>query len=286
MKINTKKLFDIFNYLIMVLVIISTLYPFYYVAVASISDPTALSTFTGVLLKPLAPITTKAYEAVFNMPLLISGYLNTIKILVVGVSVNMVLTILGAYFLSIEGPRHKNFIAFMIIFTMYFSGGMIPSFLNVKDLGLYDTFWALVIPGAINTTYLIIMKSAFQSVPASLMEAAELDGASYIQILVKVMLPVVKPTIAVLVLYYGVDHWNEWFNASIYLQSKELFPIQLVLRNLLASTDSIQGMEDMAAYVDLIKYALIMVTTVPIICIYPFLQKYFAKGVMVGAVKG
>lgn len=270
----------------MLLVIVCTLYPFYYVVIASFSDPTALSTFTGVLLKPLQPLTTKAYEVVFHMPLLISGYANTIKVLVVGVSINMILTILGAYFLSINGPLYKNVIAFMIIFTMYFSGGMIPSFLNVRDLGIYNTFWALVIPGAINTTNLIIMKSAFQSVPASLTEAAQLDGASYLQVLIRVLIPVVKPTIAVLVLYYGVDHWNAWFNASIYLQSKELFPIQLVLQNLLTSTNSIQGMDEMASYVELIKYALIVVTTVPILFIYPFVQKHFTKGVMLGAVKG
>lgn len=286
MKINSKKIFDVINALIMLLVIVCTLYPFYYVVVASFSDPTALSTFTGVLLKPLFPITTKAYEVVFHMPLLVSGYMNTIKVLVVGVSINMILTILGAYFLSINGPLYKNVIAFMIIFTMYFSGGMIPSFLNVRDLGIYNTFWALVIPGAINTTNLIIMKSAFQSVPASLTEAAQLDGASYLQVLIKVLIPVVKPTIAVLVLYYGVDHWNAWFNASIYLQSKELFPIQLVLQNLLTSTNSIQGMDEMASYVELIKYALIVVTTVPILFIYPFVQKHFTKGVMLGAVKG
>lgn len=286
MKINSKKIFDVINVLIMLLVIVCTLYPFYYVVIASFSDPTALSTFTGVLLKPLQPLTTKAYEVVFHMPLLISGYMNTIKVLVVGVSINMILTILGAYFLSINGPLYKNVIAFMIIFTMYFSGGMIPSFLNVRDLGIYNTFWALVIPGAINTTNLIIMKSAFQSVPASLTEAAQLDGASYLQVLIKVLIPVVKPTIAVLVLYYGVDHWNAWFNASIYLQSKELFPIQLVLQNLLTSTNSIQGMDEMASYVELIKYALIVVTTVPILFIYPFVQKHFTKGVMLGAVKG
>lgn len=286
MKINSKKIFDVINVLIMLLVIVCTLYPFYYVVIASFSDPTALSTFTGVLLKPLQPLTTKAYEVVFHMPLLISGYANTIKVLVVGVSINMILTILGAYFLSINGPLYKNVIAFMIIFTMYFSGGMIPSFLNVRDLGIYNTFWALVIPGAINTTNLIIMKSAFQSVPASLTEAAQLDGASYLQVLIRVLIPVVKPTIAVLVLYYGVDHWNAWFNASIYLQSKELFPIQLVLQNLLTSTNSIQGMDEMASYVELIKYALIVVTTVPILFIYPFVQKHFTKGVMLGAVKG
>lgn len=286
MKINSKKIFDVANVLIMLLVILCTLYPFYYVIVASVSDPETLSKFTGMLILPLQPVTVKAYDVVFSLPLLTSGYMNTIKVLVVGVSVNMFLTILGAYFLTIEGPIYKNFITFMVIFTMYFSGGMIPDFLNVRDLGIYNTFWALILPGAINTTNLIIMKSGFQAVPNSLTEAAQLDGASYVQILVKVLIPVVKPTIAVLVLYYGVAHWNAWFNASIYLQNKDLFPIQLVLHNLLTSTNSVQGMDDMASYVELIKYALIIVTTVPILLIYPFIQKYFTKGVMVGAVKG
>lgn len=285
-KISSGKIFDFFNIIIMLFVIVCTLYPFLYVVMASFSDPTALSTYTGLLLLPIKPYTFEAYKAVFSMPLILSGFKNTLFVLIVGVLVNMVFTILGAYFLSIKGPMLKDIVAFMIIFTMYFSGGMIPGYLNIKDLGLINSLWALILPGAIGTSNLIIMKSAFLSVPDSLVESARLDGASYIQTLTKVMLPLTKATLAVLVLYYGVGHWNSWFGASIYLQDKELYPIQLILRNLLASTSSIAALDDIPEYAELVKYALIVITSAPIICLYPFLQKYFTKGVMMGAVKG
>ena len=285
-KISSGKIFDFFNIIIMLFVIVCTLYQFLYVVMASFSDPTALSTYTGLLLLPIKPYTFEAYKAVFSMPLILSGFKNTLFVLIVGVLVNMVFTILGAYFLSIKGPMLKDVVAFMIIFTMYFSGGMIPGYLNVKDLGLINSLWALILPGAIGTSNLIIMKSAFLSVPDSLVESARLDGASYIQTLTKVMLPLTKATLAVLILYYGVGHWNSWFGASIYLQDKDLYPIQLILRNLLASTSSIAALDDIPEYAELVKYALIVITSAPIICLYPFLQKYFTKGVMMGAVKG
>ena len=157
--------------------------------------------------------------------------------------------------------------------------------MNVKDLGLLNSYWSLILPGAISTTNLIIMKSAFQAIPDSLIESAQLDGASYLQTLVKIMLPLTKATLAVLVLYYGVGHWNSWFNASIYLRDPDKYPLQLILRNMLDG--SIAGMdEEFAKYVELIKYALIVISTVPILVLYPFLQRYFTKGTMIGAVKG
>ena len=205
--------------------------------------------------------------------------------------INLTLTMLGAFFLTLKGPMLKNAITVMIIFTMYFSGGLIPCYLNVKSLGLMDSLWALILPGAISTTNLIIMKSAFSAIPDSLIESARLDGASYPQILLRVMVPLSKATIAVMVLYYGVGHWNEWFNASIYLRNGERFPLQLVVRNILklASNSAMgtgAGMDEMAQLAELIKYALIVVTATPILVLYPFLQKHFVKGVMVGAIKG
>lgn len=285
-KLTGSNIFDCFNILIMIFVIIATAYPFYYVVVASISDPVAMSSHTGLLLAPIEPLTAKAYEVVLSLPTIVSGYKNTLFVLVFGVITNMIFTILGAYFLSIKGPMFKDVVAFMIIFTMYFRGGMVPEYLNVKDLGLLNSLWSLIIPGAITTTNLIIMKSAFTSIPDSLTEAAELDGASYFQILTKVMIPLSKATLAVLVLYYGVAHWNAWFNASIYLLDTSKFPLQLILRNLLNAANLVTGMDDLVEYIDLVKYALIVVSTVPILVLYPFLQKYFTKGVMVGAVKG
>ena len=228
---------------------------------------------------------------VFRNPRIITGLLNTLFVLGTGLLINLTLTMLGAFFLTIKGPMLKNAIALMIIFTMYFSGGMIPGYLNIRDLKLLDTLWALVLPGAVSTANLIIMKSGFQSIPDSLIESARLDGGSYLQILLRVMIPLSKATIAVMVLYYGVGHWNAWFNASIYLRDSDKFPLQLVVRNILklagsSAMASGAGMDEMAQMAELIKYALIVVTTTPILVLYPFLQKYFVKGVMVGAIKG
>ncbi len=289
-KITGYQVFSVCNVILMLFVILVTLYPVYYIVIASFSDPGALSRHTGLLLAPLEPYTGRAYQLVFQNPQIVTGFQNTLFVLAVGLLINLSLTMLGAFFLTIKGPMLKNVITFMIIFTMYFSGGLIPSYLNVKDLGLMNSLWALILPGAISTTNLIIMKSAFQSIPNSLIESARLDGASYFQILVRVMTPLSKATIAVMVLYYGVGHWNSWFSASIYLRAGDKFPLQLVVRNILnisaSAMSSDVGMDEMAQMADLIKYALIVVTAAPILAIYPFLQKYFVKGVMVGAIKG
>lgn len=290
-KITGYQVFSIINILIMLFVIFITAYPIYYVVVASFSDPNALYSHGGVLWHPLAPYTFSAYESVLGNSQVAIGFVNTLFVLVVGVSINMVLTMAGAFFLSIKGPMLKGAVATMIVFTMYFGGGMVPTYLNVKELGLMNSLWSLIIPGAINTTNLIIMRTAFQGIPDSLIESARLDGASYLKILARIMIPLSKATIAVLVLYYGVAHWNSWFNASIYLQDTSLYPLQLVVRQILdltQMTDMMEGvdMAEMARAADLIKYALIVITTVPILILYPFLQKYFTKGVMIGAVKG
>lgn len=289
-KSRGSQIFDSFNVIFMLFIIFVTAYPIYYVIIASFSDPGALSRYTGILLAPLKPYTLSAYKMVFKNTLIISGFRNTLFVLVMGLVVNMVMTVLGAYFLVVKGPILRTPITFMIIFTMYFSGGMVPAYLNIKDLGLLNTLWALVIPGAINTTNLIILKSAFQSIPDSLIESAKLEGASYMQVMTRIMVPLSKATLAVLVLYYAVGHWNAWFSASIYLRSSELYPLQLVMRNILETTTQSMldgvGMDEASQVANLIKYALIVVTTVPIMVLYPFLQKYFVKGVMVGAIKG
>lgn len=286
LKFNSRTIFNIFNILFMLFVIFATAYPFYYVVIASFSDPAELVIFEGLLLAPLKPYTTFAYEQVFAMKSILTGFRNTLFVLVMGVIVNLFMTTLGAYFLSIKGPMFKPIINFMIIFTMYFSGGLVPTYLNLQGLGLLNSLWALIIPGAISTMNLIIMRSAFQSIPYSLIESAHLDGASHFKILYSIMIPLSKATIAVLVLYYGVEHWNAWFGASIYLRDSDLFPVQLVMRNLINITSSSNGADELLEYADLIKYALIVVTSTPILCLYPFLQKYFTKGTMVGAVKG
>ena len=281
--------FDVLNTLFMLVIIFITAYPIYYVVICSFSDPHALSRTSDMLWLPLQPYTTQAYETLFKNQLIISGFRNTTFVLVAGVIVNMVSTACGAYFLSIKGPMLKDPITYMIIFTMYFGGGLVPSYLNIRDLGMLNSLWALIIPGAIATSNMIILKCAFQAVPESLSESARLDGANHLQILCKIMIPLSKATLAVLVLYYGVGHWNSWFSASIYLRDSKLFPLQLVMRQILDSASMAgleAGMDDMAIYTNLVKYALIVVTTVPILVLYPFLQKYFVKGVMIGAVKG
>ncbi|MBR4059559.1 MAG: carbohydrate ABC transporter permease [Lachnospiraceae bacterium] len=285
-RITGGMIFDAFNIFIMLMVIVASAYPFLYVVVASFSDPTELARHQGILLMPLQPFTLEAYKMTFQLPQLLTGYINTIFYVVVGVAVNLIMTTLGAYFLSMDGPMHKNIVAFMVIFTMYFSGGMIPSYLNIKDLGLMDSRWALILPGAISVTNMVILRTAFQNVPSSLREAAEIDGATIIQVLFKVMLPLVKSTLAVLVLYYGVAHWNAWFEASIYLIDKDKYPVQLIVQQLLSSLNVTEDIGDLVQYVELIRYAIIVVTTAPILVLYPFLQKHFAKGVMIGALKG
>lgn len=282
--------FDIVNVLFILFIIFITLYPVYYVVIASFSDPRALSRNTGALWLPLKPYSAEAYKMVLSNETILIGFKNTLFVLVVGLIVNISMTAIGGYFLSLKDLMLKNIVAMMIVFTMYFSGGLIPGYLNIKDLGLLNSLWALILPGAISTSNLIIMRSAFCTLPDSLVESARLDGASHLQILLKIMIPLSKATVAVLVLYYGVSHWNAWFSASIYLRDTELYPLQLVMRNILSSSvgDMAQGVaaDEFSQYVELIKYALIVVSTVPILVLYPFLQKYFVKGVMIGAIKG
>ena len=205
-KITGYHVFSCLNILFMLGVTFVTFYPIYYIVVASISDPVALSQNYGLLWHPVGDITFQGYKMVFQNQGVIAGFKNTLFILVTGVLINMIMTTLGAFFLTIKGPKWKNVIAMMVVFTMYFNGGMVPSYLNVKELGLMNSIWSLILPGAITTTNLIIMKTAFEGIPDSLTESAQLDGATYWDVLWKIMIPLSKATLAVLVLYYGVAH--------------------------------------------------------------------------------
>lgn len=284
------RVFTFFNTLFMLFMIFICLYPMLYVVLASLSDSNLLLAHTGMLLKPLG-FNLESYSAVLKNQLIFTGYRNTLFILVVGVSLSVLMTSLGAYFLSRRNVMLKGFVMGMVTVTMFFSGGMIPMFLNVRNLGLLNSVWSLIIPSAINTFNLIILRTSFMAIPASLEEAAEIDGAGHIRILFQVVLPLSKSIIAVMILYYGVAYWNGWFNAAIYLNDKRLYPLQLVLREILLANDTsamTQGMgfSDGISIAETVKYAVIVVSTLPILCIYPFLQKYFDKGVMVGALKG
>lgn len=285
----SQRIFDIFNVLFMLFMIAICVYPMLYILFASLSDASKLMAHSGMLFKPLSA-NFEAYKAVFQNPMILKGYMNTIFILVFGVTLNILLTGLGAYFLSQKNVFFKKPITIYIIFTMFFSGGLIPFYLTVKNLGMYNSLLALIIPTAINTFNLIIMRTSFESIPESLKEAAKIDGASHMMIFTKIVLPLSKTIIAVMVLYYGVDHWNAWFNAMIFLNNRDLFPLQLVLREILLINDTnnmvvSQTLSDGIMLSETIKYAVVIVATVPILAIYPFLQKYFIAGVMIGAVK-
>lgn len=283
--------FDNINLIFMIVMIVITLYPMLYILFASFSEPAALTAHRGILTGPLG-ISIEAYQRVFDNPMILIGYRNTLFYVVVGTTINIVMTSLGAYVLSRRNLLWRDAIMFFIVFTMFFSGGLIPTFLLVgRTLGWMNSPLALLIPNAISTFNLIIMRTAFQAVPYELEEAARIDGANEFQILWRVYLPMVRPVLAVMVLFYSVGHWNSFFSALVYLRSRELYPLQLVLREILIA-NSVQGMATNVSSGDVemigvtIKYATIVVATVPILLVYPFLQRYFVKGVMIGAIKG
>ena len=284
------KTFNVVNAFLLIFLCVLTLYPMWYCLVASFTSTSYLSAHQGIMLLPHR-VTTSAYSLAFTHPLLLSGYKNILIILLVSLPINILLTLFTGYFLASKNVLLKPVIQFVIMFTMFFSGGMIPIYLNIRDLGLYNTLWALILPGSISVYNCIICRTAIQAVPDSLTESAYLDGANDLVIVFRITLPLIMPTIAVLLLYYGVGHWNAWFNASIYLKDNDKLPIQNILRAvLIANSNTLNSAatenDQVNEFAESIKYAAIVLTTVPVLCIYPFLQKYFVKGVMIGAVKG
>lgn len=285
-----RKIFVVINTLILIGFCFVCLYPVWYVVMASFSDSNQLMVYRGVLLRPLG-YNVEAYRAVAENKMVLYGYTNTIFIVVVGTAINIAMSTIGAYILSRKNTMLAKPLMIFILITMYFSGGLIPTYLNILNLGLYDSIWSLILPVAINTYNLIIMKNSFEAVPDSVVEAAKIDGARHSDIMFRVIVPMAKATIAVMVLYYGVAHWNSWFSAAMYIQERTKYPLQLVLREILIMNDTTNMMQggnayDTANFSETIKYAVIVVATLPILCVYPFLQKYFAKGALVGAVKG
>jgi putative aldouronate transport system permease protein len=277
------------NTCFMILLCFVTLYPFLYVMFASLSDPTEMARFRGMLFYPKG-FNLEAYKAVMDNPMILTGYRNTIFYVAGGTAINLFMTTLGAYALSRRNVYFSNSIMFMIVITMVFNGGLIPTFLLVNSLGMLDTPWALLLPGAVSSFNLIIMRTAFQAVPVSLEESARIDGANDWTIMSRIIVPLSMPVIAVMILWYAVGHWNSYFSALIYLRDRELFPLQLVLREILISNSTDSMTTDAAASDRLdigitIKYATIIISTLPILCLYPFLQKYFVHGVLIGALK-
>lgn len=280
-------LLDFVIYNVLIALVIVTIYPVWYVIVASFSTSTDLALNQGLLLWP-RKFDFGAYKLVFQDRLILNGFKNTVLILLGALPLNIVMTMMCGYFMSCTNVFWKKQITAVIMFIMFFGGGMIPNFLNIKDLGLYNSLAALIIPGALSVYNSIICKTAIEAIPDSLKESAYIDGASDFKIIFKIILPLIKATLAVLVLYYGVGHWNSWFYASIYLKDEELLPLQNVMRSVLLANSESENMEtdNFNLYAETIKYAAIVVSTTPIMCVYPFLQKHFTKGVMIGAVKG
>lgn len=283
------RIFDTCNYVFLFILCVVMLYPLWYVLCCSFSDPALLMRHTGMLMLPL-DFSLAGYEKVLNYSPLWNAYGVTIFVVVVGTSMNMLASILFAYVLSCKDMMWHKLITGLAVFTMYFSGGMIPTYLVVKGVGLYDTIWAMIIPGLISTYNCIILRTAFYGIPDSLLESARIDGAGALRILFTVCVPLIVPSIATVALFYAVGHWNSWTNALLYIRKQELMPLQMVLRALLIQNEAVEvtGGQDLQTELNalLLKYVVIVVSTVPILCVYPFIQRYFTKGVMIGAVKG
>ena len=287
-KNTTEKSFDVLILFFMLFVIAITLYPFVYVTSMSISDPRNVIN-NSVWLWPKG-FSLEAYKRVFDNPDVWRSYYNTLFYTVVGTAVNVVMTILGAYPLARRTFFLRNQIMVFIVITMFFNGGLIPMFLLIKNIGLYDTRWALILPAAVGAYFIIIARTFLQSLPESLIESAKIDGANDIYILYKIILPLSKPIIAVLSLFYAVGHWNSYFSAMLYLSDSSLHPMSLYLVKILIqdSDAMVKGMAqdiNRTMYSIQIKYALIIVTVLPILFVYPFLQRYFVKGVLIGSLK-
>ena len=286
------RIFNGFNYILLTVYLVIVLYPLVYIVSASFSSPAAVTSGL-VRLWPVDP-TTIAYEAIFKDPAIVRGFLNSIFYATVGTALNVTLTLLAAYPLSRKDLRGRGAIMVFFFFTTLFSGGLIPTYLVVRDLGLLNTRWALIVPTALSVWNVIITRTYFQTtIPDELHDAATIDGANDFRFLRDVVLPLSGPIIAVNALFYAVGHWNAYFDALIYLNDESLYPLQLVLRQILVQnqtnlkmTGDIQSMLARENLADLLKYALIVVATVPLLLVYPFVQKHFVKGALIGSLKG
>ena len=272
------------NAVVLILLCAIMLYPVIYVMACSFSNETAI--LRGeVSLLPVQPH-AQAYLKVFRYPQLWVSYRNTFFYTFAGTAVNLVLTMCGAWALCQKKLPGRRFLTLVCTFTMFFSGGMIPTFLVVKELGMLDTVWAMLLPGAVSTYNMILMRTFFQGIPTSLVEAAELDGCNDFGVLIRIVIPLSLASLMTIGMFYAVNHWNSYFNAVIYLSSNKLFPLQIILRQVVLQNDIVEnatsGEMNMA---EGIKYATIVVAMLPMLCVYPFVQRYFVKGMLIGSVK-
>lgn len=285
--------FDIINYILLSVVLLITAYPLYYVLVASVSDP--FKVYAGQTMLFPVGFSWGGYERIFQDAMITRGYLNSITYTFLGTTVSVLLTCISGYALSKKTLPGRRAIMLFLLFTMYFNGGLIPTYLTVRDVGLFNTLWALIIPNAVSVYNLIIARTFFESnIPESLTEAASIDGSSNIGTMIRIVMPLSTPIIAVMVVFYAVGLWNNWFDALIYTTKSDMAPLQLVLRSILiksqASSDMMMNMDanyaEKQKVTEMIKFASIVVASVPMLIIYPFVQKYFSKGIMIGAIKG
>ena len=283
-------MFYAINTLLLLITFLIVAYPIYFVIIASVSNPLAVNS-GRVILAPVG-FTLNGYEKILAFSRIWLGYRNTIFYVILGTAIAVVLTVSLAYPLSRKDFRMRNPLMAMVAFTMFFGGGMIPTYLVINQMNLLNTIWAVVLPGAITAQHVIIVRTFFQSIPSEMVEAAAIDGATNFKVFLKIILPLSKAVVAVIVLYVASSLWNGYFGPMIYLTDQNLYPLQLFLRQILLQND-MQGVDISAAAVaeqqetaQLIKYGVIIVSTVPMMILYPFVQKYFVKGVMIGSIKG
>lgn len=288
------KIFDLINYIVLGLVSLLVLYPLYFMVIASFSSPEMVN--SGQIVLVPRGVSLDGYKQLMQDANIWIGYRNTIIYTVFGTILNIVVTVSAAFALAHRDLVGKSFFMGYFVFTMYFSGGMIPLYIVVNKIGLYNNPLVLIILGAVSVYNLIIARTFFQStLPPELYDAAAIDGCGNFRFFIQIAVPLSKAIIAVLVVFYGVGHWNEFFNALMYISKKEYYPLQLVLREILLQSRMVEQVATEAAlidlqerqrYAELIKYGVIVVSSVPILAVYPFAQKYFVKGVMIGSVKG
>lgn len=279
-------MFDLFVYVFLIIMILMFLYPIYYLFIVSVSN--GMNVMRGdVKLLPVG-FNLEAYYTLLGDSAILRAYKNTLIYTVVGTFINVLATALCAYPLSRQGFAGRRFFTVLIVITMLFHGGMIPSYLVVNSLNLVNTMWAIVLPPAINVWYMIIMRTFFQNIPHEIHESAFMDGANDVRIFTSIILPLSMPVIATMVMFYAVWHWNSFFPAMIYLHEKKLYPVQLTMRAMLidGSLNESDPTRDLTTISTNIKYAIIIITILPIILVYPFIQKYFVQGIMVGSLKG
>ena len=287
--------FRFFNTLLMIAIGLLTLYPVFWLVIASVSNPLTLHTNDSNLIFWPQGFSLEAYRLVLENTGLWRAYANSIFYAIAGTTLSVTVSMMGGYVLSRKYLPGRGFFTMIIIFTMFFSGGLIPFFLVVNGLGLFNTRWAMILPNMVSVFYVVMIMAFCRSIPDEMEESARIDGANDWTTFLKVMMPLCKPVIAVMVLFYTVDMWNSWFHPRIFLQSRNLVPLQIVMNEILimANPDVANitgtgavGSEDRAAYLDAVQYAVIVVSMIPIVALYPVIQKYFISGVMIGAVKG